>query len=120
MDLRLKPEFANKKLKCRPYLRSAADMKGIQKQVQECVRRNVVDELQHGETTTHCSPCFLVPKPGTTPLRLVVDYGRLNILTYLHSGSLPNMERTLECMALSKFNSKIDMPPGFLATGADT
>ena len=113
MDLRLKPEFANKKLKCRPYPCSEAHMKEIQKQVEECVRRNVVEELQHGETPTHCSPCFLVPKPRSTALRLVVDSGRLNKLTYLHAGSLPNMERTLECMARSKFKSKIDMRSGF-------
>ena len=113
MELRLKPEFANKKLKCRPYPCSEAHMKEIRKQVEECVRRNVVEELQHGETPTHCSPCFLVPKPGSTALRLVVDYGRLNKLTYLHAGSLPNMERTLECMARSKFKSKIDMQSGF-------
>ena len=88
-------------------------MKEIQKQVEECVRRNVVEELQHAETPTHCSPCFLVPKPASTALRLVVEYGRLNKLTYLHAGSLPNMERTLECMARSRFKSKIDMRSGF-------
>ena len=113
MDLRLKPEFAKKKLKCRPYPCSEAHMKDIQKQVEEFVRRNVVEELQHGETPNHCSPCFLVPKPGSTALCLVVDYGPLNKLTYLHAGSLPNMEQTLECMARSKFKSKIDTRSGF-------
>ena len=112
MDLRLKPQFAKKKLKCRPYPCSEAHMKEIQRQVEECVRRNVVEEFQHGETPTHFSPCFLVLKPESTALRLVVDYGRLNKLIFLHAGSLPNMERTLECMARSEFKFKIDMRSG--------
>ena len=53
MNLRLIPDFANKKLKCRPYPCSEAHTKEIQKQVEEGVRRNVVEELQHGETPTH-------------------------------------------------------------------
>ena len=53
-----------------------------------------------------------MPKPGSTALRLVVDYGRLNKPTYVHAGSLPNMERTLGCMARSKFKLKIDMRSG--------
>ena len=112
MDLRLKPEFANKNLKCRPYSCSEAHMTEIQKQVEERVKRNVVEQLQHGETPTHCSPCFLVPKHGSTALRLGVDYGQLNKPTYLHAGSLPKMEPTLECMARPKFKSKIDMRSG--------
>ena len=52
-------------------------------------------------------------KPGSTALCLVVDYGRLKKLTYPHAGLLPNMERTLECVARSKFKSKIDMRSGF-------
>ena len=55
MDLRLKPEFANKKLKCRPYPCSEAHMKEIQKQVEECMRRNVVEELKQWG-----NPCSLL------------------------------------------------------------
>ena len=44
----------------------------------------------------HCSPCFLVAKPGSTALRLVVDYGEVNKKTQNHSGSIPNIENSLE------------------------
>ena len=36
---------------------------------------------------------------GSTAKRLVVDYGELNKKTLNHSGSIPNMESTLEKIA---------------------
>ena len=47
----------------------------------------------------HCSPCLLVAKSGSAAKRLVVDYGELNKKTLNHSGSIPNMESTLEKIA---------------------
>ena len=47
----------------------------------------------------HCSPCVLVAKPGSTALRLFVDYGEVNKKISNHSGSIPNMEKTLERIA---------------------
>ena len=61
----------------------------------------------------HCSPCFLVAKPGSTALRLVVDYGEVNKKTQNHSGSIPNMENTLERIAKCRYKTKMDKHSGF-------
>ena len=61
----------------------------------------------------HCSPCFLVAKPGSTAKRLVVDYGELNKKTLNHSGSIPTMESTLEKIASCRYKTKMDKRSGF-------
>ena len=61
----------------------------------------------------HCSPCFLVAKPGSTALRLVVDYVEVNKKTQNHSGSIPNMENTLERIAKCRYKTKMDKRSGF-------
>ena len=61
----------------------------------------------------HCSPCFLVAKPGSTALRLVVDYGEVNKKAQNHSGSIPNMENTLERIAKCRYKTKMDKRSGF-------
>ena len=47
-------------------------------------------------------------KPGSTAKRWVVDYGELNKKTLNHSGSMPNMESTLEKIASCRYKTKID------------
>ena len=61
----------------------------------------------------HCSPCFLVTKSGSTAKRLVVDYRELNEKTLNHSGSIPNMESTLQKIASGRYKTKIDKRSGF-------
>ena len=56
---------------------------------------------------------FLVAKPGSTAKRLVVDYGELNKKTLNHSGSIPNMESTLEKIASSRYKTKMEKQSGF-------
>ena len=58
-------------------------------------------------------PCFLVAKPGSTALRLVVDYGEVNKKTQNHSGIIPNMEKTLERIAKCRYKTKMDKHSGF-------
>ena len=70
-------------------------------------------EYKDGDYPEHCSPCFLVAKPGSTAKRLVVDYGELNKKTLNHSGSIPNMESTLEKIALFCYKMKMDKRGGF-------
>ena len=61
-----------------------------------------------GDYPQHCSLCFLVTKPGSTAKRLVVDCGGLNKKTLNHSGSIPNMESTLEKIASCRYKTKMD------------
>ena len=61
----------------------------------------------------HCSPCFLVAGPGSTAMRLVVDYGEVNKKTQNNSGSIPNMGRTLGRIAKCRFKTKMDKRSGF-------
>ena len=52
-------------------------------------------------------------KPGSTAKRLVVDYGELNKKTLNHSGSIPNVESTLEKIASCRYKTKMDKRSGF-------
>ena len=52
-------------------------------------------------------------KPGSVAMRLVVEYGQVNKKTQSHSGSIPNMENTLERIAKCRFNTKTDKRSGF-------
>ena len=52
-------------------------------------------------------------KPGSTAMRLVVDYGEVNKKTQNHSGSIPNMGNTLERIAKCRFKTKMDKRSGF-------
>ena len=66
-----------------------------------------------GTMPQHCSPCFLVAKPGSTAKRLVVDYGDLNKKTLNHSGSIPNIESILEKIASCRYKTQMDKRIGF-------
>ena len=46
-------------------------------------------------------------------MRLVVDYGEVNKKTQNHSGSIPNMENTLERIAKCRFKTKMEKRRGF-------
>ena len=72
-----------------------------------------MEEYKKGDYPHHCSLCFLVAKPGSTALRLVVDYGKVNKATQNHSGSIPNMENTLERIAKCRYKTKMDKRSGF-------
>ena len=72
-----------------------------------------MEKFKKGDYPHHCSPCFLVAKPGSTALRLVVDYGEVNKKTQNHSGSIPNMENTPERIAKCRYKTKTDKRSGF-------
>ena len=95
MDLKLKPEFQKTRVRPRPYPAPQEQVEEIERQIQECIDAGLVEEYKKGGYPHHCSPCFLVAKPGSTALRLVVDCGEVNKKTQNHSGSIPNMENTL-------------------------
>ena len=113
MDLKLKPEFAGHKIRRRPYPAPREQADKIEQQIQECIDAGLVLEYRDGDYPQHCSPCFLVAKPGSTWERLVVDYGELKKKTLNHSGSIPNMESTLEKIASCRYKTKMDKRSGF-------
>ena len=112
MDLKLKPEFVGHKIRRRPYPAPKEQADEIERQIQECIDAGLVLEYKDGDYPLHCSPCFLVAKPGSTAKRLVVDYGELNKKTLNHSGSIPNMESTLEKIASCRYKTKMDKRSG--------
>ena len=73
-------------------------MEEMERQIQECIDAGLVLEYKKGEYPSHCPCCFLMANPESTALCLVVDYGKLNKRTQNNSGSLLNMEHTLECI----------------------
>ena len=78
MDLKLKPEFEKMRVRHRPYPAPQEQVEEIEGQIQECIDAGLVEEYKKGGYPHHCSPCFLVAKPGSTALRLLVDYGEVN------------------------------------------
>ena len=114
MDLKLKPEFEKTRVRRRPYPAPQEQVEEIERQIQECIDAGLSDKYKKGDYPHHCSPCFLVAKPGSTALRLVVDYGEVNKKTQNHSGSIPNMENTLERIAKCRYKTKSDKRSGFL------
>ena len=113
MDLKLKPEFEKTRVTRRPYPTPQEQVEEIDRQIQECIDADFVEDHKKGEYPHQCSPCFLVAKPGSTALRLVVDYGEVNKKTQNHSGSIPNMENTLERIAKCRYKTKMDKRSGF-------
>ena len=113
MDLNLKPEFEGSVVRRRPCPAPQDQIDEIQRHIHECIDAGLVEEYQHGDYPRHCSPCFLMAKPGSTAMLLVVNYGEVNKKTQNHSGSIPNMENTLERIAKYRFKIKMDKRSGF-------
>ena len=113
MDLKLKPEFEGSVVRWRPYPAPQDQIDEIERQIQECIDAGIVEEYKNGDYPRHCSPCFLVAKPGSTAMHLVVDYGEVTKKTKNHSWSIPNMEKTLERIAKCRFKTKMDNRSGF-------
>ena len=113
MDLKLKSKFVGHKIQRRPYPAPREQADEIERQIQECIDAGLVLEYRDGDYPQHCSPCFLVAKPGFTAKRLVVDCGELNKKTLNHSGSIPNMESTVEKIASCRYKTKMDKRSGF-------
>ena len=96
----------------RPYPAPQEQVKEIERQIQECIDGGLVEEYKKADYPHLCSPCFLVAQPGSTALRLVVDYAEVNTKTQNHSGSIPTMENTLERIAKCRYKTKMDKRSG--------
>ena len=113
MDLKLKPECERTRVRCRSYPAPQEQVDEIECQIQERIDAGLVEEYKKGDYPHHCSSCFRVAKPGSTALRLVVDYGEVNKKTQIHSRSIPNMENTLERIAKCRYKTKMDKRSDF-------
>ena len=113
MDLELMDEHKNTTVRSKPFRASNADSEEIMRQITECIAANLAEKYEQAEHPKHCSPCFLVGKPGSNAKRLVVHYGKLNNFTKKHSGSLPSLEQALERAAHCRFKSQLDKRSGF-------
>ena len=112
MDLELKPEYQDQRITSRGYPCSK-DQDEIIRQVLELVEAGMCEAYKDTEIPEHCSPCFLVAKPGSTAKRLVVDYRKLNKMIKLHAGSLLVMENTIENAASSSSSQRWTKDKGF-------
>ena len=113
MDLELRDACLKDRVRSRPYPASKEDNAEIERPIHECVAAGWVMEYRKAEYPKHCSPCFLVAKPGSTAKRLVVDYKKVNQKIKLHSGSLPLLENTVENAANCTYKTKMDKRSGF-------
>ena len=113
LDLELKEEHLSSSVRSKPYPANQSDALEIERQVREAVENGLMSEYTGAEYPKHCSPCYLVDKPGSKARRLVVVYCKLNRMTKNHSGSLPLMENTCERMAKCRYKSKLDLRSGF-------
>ena len=113
MDLELMDKHENTTVRSKAFPTSKADSEEIMRQITECIAANLAEKYEQPDYPKHCSPCFLVDKPGSNAKRLVVHYGKLNKLTNKNSGSLPNLEQALERAAHCRFKSKLDKRSGF-------
>ena len=113
MDLKLKPEFVGHKFRRGPYPAPKEQADAIERRIQECIDAGLVLEYRDGDYPQHCSPCFLMAKPRSTAKPLVVDYGELNKNTLNHSGSIPDMEFTLEKIASCRYKTEMVKRIGF-------
>ena len=108
MDLKLKPAFEKTRVRRRPYPAPQEQVEEFERQIHECIDAGLVEEYETGDYPHHCSPCFLVGKPGSTALRLVVGYDDINIKTKNRSGSISNMENTPERIAKCRYKTKME------------
>ena len=111
MDLKLKTEFEWSVFRRRPYPAPQDQIDKIEHQIQECKDASRVEEYNHRDYPRQCS--FLVAKPGSTAMCLVIVHGEVSKKTQNHSGSISNIESTLERIAKCRFNTKMDKRSGF-------
>ena len=81
MDLESLDAHKNTTVRSKPFPASKADSEEIMRQITECIAADLAEKYERAQYPKHCSPCFLVDKPGSNAKTLVVHYGKLNKLT---------------------------------------
>ena len=113
IDLKLKPEIEKTRVRRRPYPAPQEQVEEIERHIRECIDAGLVEEYKNGDYPHQCSPCFLVAKPGSTALRLVVDSGEVNKETQNHSASVPNMRKHPGAYCQMAVENKMEKRSGF-------
>ena len=106
-------ERKNTTVRSKPFPASKPNIEEIMRSITKCIAANLAEKYEQAENPKHCSPCFLVDKPGSNAKRLVVHYGKLNKLTKKHLGSVPSLEQALERAAHCRSKFKLDKRSGF-------
>ena len=68
MDSKLKPEFEKTRVRHCPYPAPREQVEEIERRIQECIDAGLLEEYKKECYRHHCSPCFLVAKPGSIAL----------------------------------------------------
>ena len=115
MDLELKPEFEKTCVRRRPYPAPQEQVEEIEREIQKSIDAGLVVEYKKGYYPHHCSPCFLVAKPRSTALRLVVDYGEVNKKTGKQLREYSGHEKHPEAYCLMPIQDRNGQTQWFLA-----
>ena len=78
MDLKLKPAVEGSVIRRRRYAALEDQINEIERQIQECADAFLFEEYKHRDYPRNCSLCLLIAKPGSTAMRLVVNFGEVN------------------------------------------
>ena len=65
MDLELLDEHKNTTVHSKPFPASKANSEEIMRLITECIAADLAEKYEQAEYPKHCSPCFLVYKPGS-------------------------------------------------------
>ena len=96
-----------------PYRQSPMLQNELEKIIQQQLEQGVIERSDYGEWA---SPAFLVKKHTTPPsYRLVVDYRRLNAVSYNQVLPIPRIDSTLDQIGQTKpkIFSSLDLMSGF-------
>lgn len=69
--------------------------------------------LVRSQSTPWASPCFCVPKPRSTKLRIVIDFRPLNLQTIRDSHPIPHARDIIQKLRACKVYMKLDLKSGF-------
>ena len=77
MHLQLKPQLEGLVVGCRPYPPSQDQINEVELQIQEGTDACLIKESKYGDYPRHCTLFFVVAKPGSTAMGLVVYFGEV-------------------------------------------
>ena len=113
MDLKLKPAFVGHQNRRRLYPALKSRPTRLSDRYKSVSTQARSWSTGMGTTPNTAAPVSFMAKPGSTAKRRVVDYRELNKKPLNHSGSIPNIESTLEKIASCRYKTKMGKTSGF-------
>ena len=92
-----------------PIRTSPAHSKFVREEIATLRKHGLVRDM----ATPWAAPCFPVPKPRSTKLRLVIDYRGLNAQTRRDSFPIPHIQDVLHKVGQFQLWCKLDLKSGF-------